>query len=62
MNEVQFIENSRGSRTLVYNDYMYSLKNNRGDRSYWNCVQSTCQAKLNTHNDQITKVNMCVIE
>ncbi len=54
---VRFIENSRGSRTLIHNDYLFSLKNNKGDRSYWKCVNKDCTAKINLKDDIPTKVN-----
>lgn len=53
---VRFIENSRGSQTLVHNEYMFSLKTRRGDRSYWNCVNRDCTAKINTQNGIPTKI------
>lgn len=53
---IRFIENSRGSQTLVLNGYMYSLKTRKRECRYWNCVNKACNAKINTKNELPTKL------
>ena len=53
---ITFFENRRGGRTLVHNQYMYSLKQRKNDSSYWNCIDSSCPARINTLRDHLKKI------
>jgi len=47
---------SRGGKTLVHNNYFFSLKTKKNGRSYWNCIILTCPAKINTNFEYVAKV------
>ena len=48
---IRFIDNCWGCQTLVLNGYMYNLKTRRRQSLSWNCVNKTCNAKINTRID-----------
>lgn len=47
---IQFVENRLGNVNLVYNNFKFRVKTQRGDRCYWRCVKSDCTATINTLN------------
>lgn len=47
---VEFVENSRGGQSLVYNNYRFQIKSRREERVYWRCAVRTCPATINTLN------------
>ena len=59
---IKFIENRRGGRTLIHNDYMFRLKTEKGENSYWYCVKPTCPARINLNQAIPTKVSYLFVK
>ena len=60
---IKYIENRRGSRTLVLNDYMFRLKTEKkGENSYWYCVKPTYLARKNLNEDIPTKLSYIFVK
>ncbi|XP_069102956.1 uncharacterized protein [Argopecten irradians] len=49
--QVTFLRNKFGRQTIAYNGYIYCVKNNRGERTYWRCTIPDCPATLSTRNN-----------
>ncbi|KAJ8310640.1 hypothetical protein KUTeg_012505 [Tegillarca granosa] len=47
---IQFVEYRLGNENLVYNNYKYRIKSQRGERCNWRCVQSACPVRINALN------------
>lgn len=47
---VEFIENSKGGQSLVYNNFRFQIKSRRDERVYWRCAVRTCPATIRTLN------------
>lgn len=54
--DFRLVPNRLGGNNLAYNGFLYRVKNNRGERTYWKCTTPTCPATINTKNNTISGI------